>query len=68
MKEKIKQLIIYYKASKDECFALLEVLNGLKDTNLTTVDRSALEIAVIKAEEEYSYRSLFLQDLEDLLN
>lgn len=68
MEEKIKQLIIYYKSSKDECFGLLGDLNSLKNTNLSKTDRSALEIAIIKAEEEHSYRSIFIQDLEDLLS
>jgi DNA-binding protein H-NS len=67
MKEKIQELIQFHKTAKEECLGLLGELNAIGQGKLEKQDRDALEKAVAKAEEEATWRGVFISQLEDLL-
>ena len=63
----IKELITEHQTHKDEVFGLLNELNQISNTKLSVEDRKLLETSIIKAEEEYCWRGLFISQLECLL-
>ena len=67
MNEKIIQLIEEHKTYREECYELLKELNQLQGSKMSPKEKVTLREAVIKAEEEYLRRGLFIQDLENLL-
>lgn len=63
----IKQLIVEHQTLKDECFAYLQELNQISNTKLSIEDRKSLEISIIKAEDEYCWRGIMINQLKDLI-
>lgn len=62
MKERIEQLIQHHKLAKQECW---ELINELREINKKDSEAKAL---IEKFAQEYSLRSVFISDLEDLLS
>lgn len=67
MVTEIKQLIVEHQTLKDECFSLLGELNQISNTKLSEEDRKSLEISIIKAQEEYCWRGIMINQLKDLI-
>ncbi len=67
MIHEIKELIAEHQSFKDECFAYLQELNQISNTKLSAEDRKSLEISIIKAEEEYCWRGIMINQLKDLI-
>lgn len=63
----IKELIVEHQTHKDEVFGLLNELNQISNTKLSVEDRKLLETSIIKAQEEYCWRGLFIQQLKELI-
>jgi len=67
MKEKIEQLIQHHKLAKQECWELINELRAIGETSLTEDEAKDLNRTIEKYSEEYSWRGVFISDLEDLL-
>lgn len=66
MKEQIEQLIESYKESRKEVWSLLGELNQVDITKLTTEEINSLKESIIRYQEEYSWRGVFMSELQDL--
>ena len=67
MKQKIEELIQQHKSACEEVKELLNELNGLSDIKMSEENSNALINAKIRAEEEYAWRGVFINQLEDLI-
>lgn len=66
MKEQIEQLIESYKESRKEVWSLLGELNQVDITKLTIEEINSLKESTIRYQEEYSWRGVFMSELQDL--
>ena len=66
MKEKLEELIQHHKHAKQEAWELAQELYRTDETRLSEDDLKVLEAAKRDMNSEYSWRALFLQDLESL--
>jgi len=65
-KNKLEELIEHHTHAKQEAWSLANELFNTNDSKLTTEEKRALEEAKLSMQSEYSWRSLFLQDLISL--
>lgn len=61
MKDKIQELIDFHKSAKQECSELINEL-----IEISKKDKEA-ELLIAKYQEEYTWRSIFVNQLEDIL-
>jgi len=67
MKEnKLEELIEHHKHAKQEAWSLANELYSTDSTNMSEEQKRALREAKLSMDSEYSYRCLFISDLENL--
>jgi len=64
--DKLEELIEHHTHAKQEAWELANELFNTNDSKLTTEEKRALEEAKLSMQSEYSWRCLFLSDLENL--
>jgi len=65
--KEISRLIQQHKTAKQEAFELLSELNKIETHSLSPEQEKDLTEAIIKLEVEYEMRSVFVNELEDLI-
>lgn len=66
MREQIENLIGEQKLFRLECFEMLQELNSIDTTKLSTKEKLELRESIIRNEEELSLRLGFINELEKL--
>ncbi len=67
MENKIKELIAHHKLSRLEVYSLIEELNQVDVSKISESEISDLELSKARYTEEYAWRGVFINDLENLL-
>lgn len=67
MREQIEKLIAEETLYRLECFEMLQELNSIDTTKLSTKEKLDLRESIIRNEEEVSLRLSFISELEKLL-
>lgn len=67
MKHKIEELIQHHKVACEEVSELLRELHGLEGKSDNREDIESLKQMIVKYSEEYAWRKVFINQLEDLI-
>jgi hypothetical protein len=67
MKQKIENLILLYRESRTEVFSLLEELSQVDNSKLDYKEADSLQSLKTRYEEEYTWKGIFISELENLL-
>jgi len=65
-KDKLEELIEHHTHAKQEAWGLANELFNTNDSKMTVEEKRALEEAKLSMQSEYSFRSLFVEDLKNL--
>lgn len=67
MEEKISKIIQHHEEARSEVYYLLTELNGIDLSKVSVKEKRDIREAIIRSEEEHTYRGIFIDELKNLL-